>query len=816
MHAMRHCGRLVIGLVMALVLLEGPASADKVTLNSGVVLEGEVDKDATILTIYDDLKRVIVRDTKVARVETSAVRRFEEFRVDQPLVVHGGKMPTAVVAVQAGSWDDKGRRHFRYVGAGASSPREMTQAINGLGPRMVQIRGVDAFWRTRLATSQVPRSIILAILAKIDQKNQQERLKAGQLLIQAEWYPEALVELERIASDFPELAATVATVRAMVVELQAGERLAEIQTRRRALQFHAVHSLLDRFPTDGAPDELLRQIRSQLVDDERQRTADRELSRKVREAAMSLPAALRTSLQAPTIAMLQDLAEAPDAVRDRFEPFLRGVDSSVLRVESEPPRVVAASSGETTPEQEVESDELEDDAAATPSRTNVTVQPSSEALYALALSGWVGGSARADTDLDVAVSLWDARDQLLRYLRAQDESSRERALEALRAMSLPDASGAPQALRPDVLADIASHAPPPLRDPREEVAGTPRRLRARDDDNPEPTEYALLLPPEYHHARRYPALVALHSGDGPEAASLWWADEASRRGYIIIAPEYNLAGKPKDYRYSPDEHAAVEIALRDARRRFSIDSDRVFLAGTTLGGTMAWDVGLAHPDLFAGMIVLNGLPAKFVWTYRDHAALIPMYLAMGELAPAEPDLILPFGTSLVARNYDVMYTEYFDRGLEPLPEEIPAAFNWMDSRSRDPYPKEFSINSAREGDSRYFGVVLREHAEGRAKSPDEADPLGKGINPAKITVNARTLANLLDVTTSGVNGLDLWLGPPHIDLTKRLEIRINGRTTYKGDPTIDIAPFLEDLRIRGDREQVYWLKYSISPGRARR
>lgn len=195
---------------------------------------------------------------------------------------------------------------------------------------------------------------------------------------------------------------------------------------------------------------------------------------------------------------------------------------------------------------------------------------------------------------------------------------------------------------------------------------------------------------------------------------------------------------------------------------------------------------------------------------------MPLYLAMGDLAPAESDLIMPFGTSLVARNYDVIYNEYFDRGLEPLPEEIPHAFDWMDVRRRDPYPKEFEISSAREGDARYFGAVLREHAEGRATPPDEADPLGKGINAAKVTVNARSLANLLDVTTSGVAQLDLWLGPPHLDLTQRLEIRINGRTSYKGDPTIDIAPFLEDLRIRGDREQVYWLKYSIAPGRARR
>lgn len=608
-----------VSAIVAVVMLMGTAVADKVTLDSGVVLEGVVDRDGTILTIYDDLKRVIVRTTKAAKVETAAIRKFEEFRVAQPLVVHGGKMPAAVVAVQGGPWDDKGRRHFRYVGAGSSSPKEMTQAINGLGPKVVQIRGIDAFWRSRLATSQVPRSVVLAILAKIDQDDQQERLKAGQLLIQAEWYPEALAELERIRRDFPELGETVDTVRAMVVELQARERLEEVVGRRKAQQPQAVRQLLERFPTEGVPDTLLREVRTQLRDDEVQREADRELSRQVREAALALPPELRASLQAPTIAMLHDLAEAPDAVRARFAPFRHSLAPADVRVSSEPPRVVDSASGETSEPltagvAETAPPEDEPDSTAESASMGATTP---EDRFALALSGWVAGADRAVADLDAAVTLWDARNQLQGYLAARDEPIRNQALEALRAMGLPDSSGTLVPLRPDVLADIARMAPPPLRDPREEPSSTARRLRALDDDNLEPTEYALILPPEYHATRRYPALVALHSGDGPESTALWWAEEAARRGYVVIAPEYNIQGQPKDYRYTPDEHAAVEIALRDARRRFSIDSNRVFLAGTTLGGTMAWDVGLAHPDLFAGVVVLNGLPAKFVWTYRD-------------------------------------------------------------------------------------------------------------------------------------------------------------------------------------------------------
>ena len=39
----------------------------------------------------------------------------------------------------------------------------------------------------------------------------------------------------------------------------------------------------------------------------------------------------------------------------------------------------------------------------------------------------------------------------------------------------------------------------------------------------------------------------------------------------------------------------------DAMRRCSIDSDRVFIAGHGEGVTVAWDIALAHPDLWGGL-----------------------------------------------------------------------------------------------------------------------------------------------------------------------------------------------------------------------
>ena len=186
---------------------------------------------------------------------------------------------------------------------------------------------------------------------------------------------------------------------------------------------------------------------------------------------------------------------------------------------------------------------------------------------------------------------------------------------------------------------------------------------------------------------------------GPRRHSTQWEAEASRRGYILIAPEYSEPGKPSDYRYTTSEHAAVELALRDARKRYAIDSDRVFVAGQLIGGNMAWDYALAHPDQFAGVVVISGLPAKYVPRYLPHHERLPLFYVIGELVPAANQFIYDkYVKPLILKTWDITYVEYFQRGLEELPEEITHAYDWMDRHRRDPYPKSFKAFTARTSD----------------------------------------------------------------------------------------------------------------------
>ena len=59
----------------------------------------------------------------------------------------------------------------------------------------------------------------------------------------------------------------------------------------------------------------------------------------------------------------------------------------------------------------------------------------------------------------------------------------------------------------------------------------------------------------------------------------------------------------------------VSITL-DAKEslRFFHDGDRVFLTGHSMGGDAAWDIALAHPDLWAGAIPLVATTGKSIST----------------------------------------------------------------------------------------------------------------------------------------------------------------------------------------------------------
>ena len=67
-------------LAVVLATLGAAARGDTVFMKSGSVYRGEIDRDNTIVYVFDGLKRVVIRETKIDRIESDAsYRNLERF-----------------------------------------------------------------------------------------------------------------------------------------------------------------------------------------------------------------------------------------------------------------------------------------------------------------------------------------------------------------------------------------------------------------------------------------------------------------------------------------------------------------------------------------------------------------------------------------------------------------------------------------------------------------------------------------------------------------------------------------------------------------
>ncbi len=547
------------------------------------------------------------------------------------------------------------------------------------------------------------------------------------------------------------------------MRLDAEARRAEIDVSRKAQQFHRVAELLKSFNEKGIPTQLVVEARDIERREEQQRAADRTIVADLRKLADLMPSDMKKSWKPPVDEILKALETAPEMVRDRLAAW-RKVKSQAT--------------------------------AATTQRHS-----------ALAMSGYVAGLELASPDMKIAEMLWKARDLVRAFLGSNEESARVDLLDQLDSLAWGDLQAATDMTRRlEILTRIIQLMPPPLSDVATEVEKT-KLHRVLGEQDETPTEYAVRLPPEYDPIRSYPALVVMHSGDGPNKALDQWEAEGSRRGYILVAPEYSEQGRSPEYRYTMSEHAAVELTLRDLRKRYAVDSDRVFAAGQLTGANMAWDYALAHSDEFAGVVVISGLPAKYVPRYLPHHERLPLFYVVGEYVPAASKFIYEkFIKPLIQKTWDITYIEYFRRGLEELPEEIGPAFDWMDRHRRDPYPRAFKAVTARTSDDRFNGFVIKEFSPGRTIAPEAADVLGQNLNPATIEMKSSRPSNLIRLEVNGIKSLEVWLSPKLVDFKRRVEIRVQDRPYFKSQVKLSCEPMLEDLRVRGDRQQLYWYR----------
>ena len=299
--------------------------------------------------------------------------------------------------------------------------------------------------------------------------------------------------------------------------------------------------------------------------------------------------------------------------------------------------------------------------------------------------------------------------------------------------------------------------------------------------------YWVQLPPEYDPHRHYPIIVTLNgSGTTPLQQIDWWAGaapaegqrlgQATRHGYIVLAVEW-LRPHQRSYSYSAREHYAVLASLRDAQRRFSIDTDRVFLSGHSIGGDAAWDLALAHPDLWAGVIPVVPVADRYCALYWQNATYVPFYVVAGEM---DGDKMIRNARELdryMQRGFDTTVAEFLGRGHEHFYDEIQHLFDWMQVRERNFYPKEIECYTMRPWDNFFWWIEADDFLPATQVDPASWPP-ARGVKPSAVT--GKISDDRITVNTASKR-VSLWLTPELIDFQKRNNIVVNGKRVQRAD-----------------------------------
>jgi pimeloyl-ACP methyl ester carboxylesterase len=719
-----------------------------------------------LLMIDDGLRRTFIRNEQVREILEQNTSREVRINVWQPVAERGGGVGRIGRATRITPFDEFGRRIYEMQST--EGPLAIVQGITQITPLYTKVQGLTGgarpiVWDMRIATSSIPRETLSRILStSIKKEDLEGRLQLVRLYMESERYRDAAGELEQVLKDFPEREDLKQDVR-QLRQLGAQLIINEVKLRAKAGQHERVRSVLAQFPSEGVSGETLQEVREMLdkyaSEDARRKKLVDELHAQVAKIKDDNGRALAEGFAKEIAAEVNE-----DAIK-RLSSFERLIDDAAMK-----------------PEQKV----------------------------ALAVSGWLVGANQATDNFQTAVSLAHARDVIRAYLREPLPQNRNKLLS-----DIHDVEGASI----ERVAQLLKLMRPPL-----DVSKDAERnqltfeLSVAGAEGEGDVRYLVQLPPEYDPLRYYPTVVTLGDvGVSPEQMLDFWAGpidrqraserlgQATRQGYIVIAVDWQQPHQ-FSYEYSPREHQAVLGSLRDACRRFSVDIDRVFLTGHGIGGDAVWDIAVAHPDVWAGVIPIVATADRFVTRYAKNAAYVPWYVVAGEL---DGDKLARNATQLdryLKPTTDVTVVEYLGRGYEPFGDEIQRIFDWMGRRQRR-MPKEFEYVTMRPWDNFFWWVEASGLPEKSMVAPDNWPPQ-RGVRPFQFDGNVSS-NNRVSVNCR-VEKATVWLSPELVDFDEQMIVEINNRPLQPRDRMVrpDLNVLLEDVRTRADRQHPFWAKLS--------
>lgn len=789
-----------ISLLLGLIAISS-LQADYIFFKDGYVLQGTpmkvyenitdssgihvpISKLGGFYFVDDRVRRIYFSQSLVASADpldrTDQLEQFV-FRPNNKQWHPSGSILKAYKLNKTSEWKPDGTRTQDINSRSAPTEIQVDQCIEKLSPTSMEVstkRFTNTF--THYLTKEFTPEVLLPILRQriiTEAKEQKravtfdDRLRVARFLGQAGWHEQAQAELTEIAKEFPSDLPRLTQVREDLRKSQVKLKLEEIEDAVAAGQHAFAQNLMTSINQDGADTQDLTRL-STFRTKYKQQNADLERLRRL----------LSQTRQRAGGAGGAGLALTAASLLDEIDRDLNLDNAKVLSVflklaEQEERFAAKGQPPASNPEQ----------------------------LLALALTGWLQGAEAADQSREAAERMLRGREFLQSFLLTDDDSTRQKMLSDYLVKS---------PLKADEVVQLIDQLPPP----RAEAISKPiLDLVTRSSTNwPKGVKYRVYLPPEYHHHRSYPLLILPPNfGESYETATASWLEPAARKGFIVAVPEW-VDGQQNRYLSSDKEQEAVLETLRDMRRRFRVDSNRVSLAGFSSGGSLVFDVALTRPHLFASAAVICGLAPDGMEKLRYNAQYLPFYIVDSSRNPfrekvgsARKDALMLLFEYWIPKGYPSLLVEYQGRGFEQFIAEPANIIDWMSRKKRaaalpelgkadlsgNRLGQEFRI--IRPSANRFYWIGVGDH-----QASEQSPVLVSGGWE-------KEYPNSLRCVLSGVKKARFWLNSSMVNFENPVEIRLSGppgstwQSHFKKKLEPNLGVLLEDYYQRGDSKNLF-------------
>lgn len=208
--------------------------------------------------------------------------------------------------------------------------------------------------------------------------------------------------------------------------------------------------------------------------------------------------------------------------------------------------------------------------------------------------------------------------------------------------------------------------------------------RSEVDDTPQP--FRFYIPANYDAKKKWPMIVALHGMGGDENSFFTNYDKgairrlAEKRGYIVVCPK----GRGPVSMYLASAERDVIDVIKEMKREFSIDDDRVYLMGHSMGGYGSWSIAVNNPDLFAAIGPIAGGGTPLSRPRLKAITHVPWIVVHGDKDPTVPvdesRKMVKAGQEL---GIEIKYIEVASGNHgDVVAPSFKAIFDWFDAHKR--------------------------------------------------------------------------------------------------------------------------------------